>query len=224
MARRGGFTIVELMITCAITAILIGSTASIYMFTANRTAQALATVTTSSQMQMLSKSIDETVAKATHVQVVSVAGNIGLKCIMPASGTDTDADAFSDLFEPTSATAGQVRWGKGTRVWFYLANATGNFMQPGPIVWRAERNDDLIPTSLNVDRSFTYFQDTGLLRYSLLDSITWSVNATDKTVTYTLKASSLARADRRSSTAYTTEKESSRTITLSRTTNWINVQ
>jgi hypothetical protein len=222
--KKRGFTLVEVLLTCVVSVILIGATATVYTFTATRTAHALATVSTSSQMQELCQRIDETVAKAISVQVVTVGSIKGLKCTMPATGIDSDSDSYLDVYKPTSATGGSLRWGKGKRVWFYMSNSTGNFGTAGAVLWRAERTDDAFPTTADADTSFAYKPGNTVVRYPLLESITWAADGTDKTVSYTLVATSLIRADRKASAAFTTEKETSRTVTLKRTTNWTNNQ
>jgi hypothetical protein len=208
---------VEVLLACSITVVLVGAIATVYSFSASRASHAFATGSATNQVQRLALELDKYIGQAQSASVVTVGASTGLKCIMPELGTDTDNDGAPDVFEPKTMTGGAPNWSRGKRIWFYLSNASGDFMQAGPILWMAVRSDDLIPTGANTIRSFTYLPGGTILRFGLLDSITWTANATAKTASFTAKASALARADRKSATAYTTEKSVAQTITLSRT-------
>ena len=223
MRRNVGFSMVEVLLACSITVVLVGAIASVYSFTASRASHALATGAATNQVQRLALNLDKYISQAQSASVITVGASSGLKCTMPELGTDTDADGAPDVFDPKGMAGGQPNWSRGKRIWFYLANSSGDFMQPGPILWMAVKSDDTIPTGASTIRSFTYLPGGTVLRYGLLDSITWMANATAKTASYTARASALARADRKSATAYTTEKNIAQTVTLSRTVfcdNW----
>ncbi|MFY9234519.1 MAG: prepilin-type N-terminal cleavage/methylation domain-containing protein [Fimbriimonadaceae bacterium] len=223
MKRRAGFTLVEVLLTSIISAITVGSMAMVYNFSATRTAMAFANNSATIQMQTLSRELDDTISRATSSTVITVGGSVGLKSVMPATEADTDGDGTNDSYSPVSMAGGAPKWGTGKRVWFYMSNATGNFLTPGTILWKAERNDDAYPTGANTDASFTYISGSSIPRFGLIDTITWATNATDKTVTYTVRANSLARGDRKSATAYTTDSARAQVVNLTRTVlneNW----
>jgi Tfp pilus assembly protein PilV len=210
--RARGFTIIETMLAASLTSVVVATMALAYHYAAVRTSQALATSSVSNQVQSLMGEIDATISKASSVTIVTTGGNTGIRCTMPAS-LDTTLNAYT----PATVTGGSPTWGKGKRVWFYTADASGAFTSPGTIVWRAERNDDLTPTAANADASFAYQGGTGgKVRYSLVDGLTWSYDSTNKYVTYTIKASTLTRAERSSPTAYTSETNSSRTLQVTK--------
>lgn len=217
MKRNRGFTLIELVIASAITTITVGSMAMVYHFAAIRTSSAFATGTVTSQVQTLASEIDKTIMDSSGSAVVTAFGNTGLKCTLPQTEVDTDADGKKDTYQPATLNAGAPTWGKGKRVWFYMANATGNFSAPGTILWKAERNDDLYPTGADADKTFTFNGGAGTQRFSLVDQVSFSTSSADKTATYTVRASALMRADRSSATAYTTEKNMAQTVTVSKT-------
>jgi hypothetical protein len=221
--KRRAFTITEVCMASAISLIVVGTMAATYNFAVARTAHAFAVGSTTSQIQAFSREVDAVIAQASSVQVVVSGGSVGLRCTMPATPADVDMDGRTDAYLPTDTPGGSPVWGKGKRVWFYMANSTGNFLSPGPILWKAERNDDVFPLGINTIKDFTYVSNSTLQRFSLIDSITWSASTTDKTVTYTVKANALTRSDTKSATSYTTDGSKAQTLALTKTVffnNW----
>jgi type II secretory pathway pseudopilin PulG len=215
--RKRGFTIVEVLLTVGISSLIVGSMALVYGYTMVRTSYAIATTSVSQQVQTLSSEIDSVISQASSTTIITTGGNTGLKCTMPATQVDLDADGILDAYQPTSILGGAPIWGKGKRIWFYTADSTGDFLRPGSVVWRAERSDDLFPTTTTADKSFAYYAgSTTNRRFSLIDQITWVNNTNDKYVTYTLRASTLTRAERSSPTAYGGEKNVAQTLTLTK--------
>jgi hypothetical protein len=208
---------VEVMLTTAMISVVVGSMAMVYSYTVARTSHAVAATAVSDEIQKLSDELDAVISQASSASVVTFGGNTGLRCTMPATQVDTNGDGNVDAYQPATMTGGSPTWGKGKRIWFYTADSTGDFTRPGPIVWRAERNDDLLPTAANADRAFAYYGSSSVTpRFGLIDQLSWVSNATDKSVTYTIRASSLTRAQRASASAYSSEKNVSETLTLTK--------
>lgn len=214
---KKGFTIVELLLTTSLSAMVVGSVASVYLFAATRGAHTMATGATVYQAQGTARLIDRVISNATKASIVTSGSSTGLKCQMPDNSIDNDGDGIYDDFRPSKFTGANARWGKnGVRVWIYMADSTGDFLRPGSILWMAKRADDLYPTSADKTQAFAYYSDTASIKNNLIDSITWVANA-NGTITYTLNFSALTRADRRSPLAGTTDKTVSRTAGLTRT-------
>ena len=217
MNRRRGFSIIDVVLATAITAILCGAMTSLYLFSSTRSAHAITTDAATNQAQQVSDFMDKVISDSVSATVVTSGAQTGLKCTLPANGTDTNGDGIPDQFTPVSITNGVVKWGTGTRVWFYMSNTTGNFTSVGTILTMAIRNDDLLPTGVQRNAAFTFYYDSGKPRWNLVDSVTWAANATNGTAGYTIKTSSLVRSDSAATSAYTTDKAVSRTANISRT-------
>lgn len=221
--KRGAFTLVEVLLASTISVVTVGTMAVVYNFAMTRTSHAFATGSTVSQMQTFSREVDKVISEATSATVVTVSGRPALKCTMPASPADSNGDGTNDTYLPISVLGGSPRWGSGKRIWFYMASSSGVPGTAGSYIWRAERNDDLVPIAANTVRDFTYVPGSTIQRFGLLDTITWVTNPTDKTVSYTLAANSLTRSDSKSATAYTTDSAKAQVVQLARTVftyNW----
>lgn len=213
---KKGFTLIELLLATSITAMVVGSVASVYLFAATRGSHTMATGETVNQAQKLARTIDGLIANSTKASVIVSGSSKGLKCVMPANATDVDGDGVFDTYKPSKFSGPNARWGAGTRVWVYTADSTGDFLRPGSILWISKRADDLYPTTSDKLGATTYYSNTASLLNNLIDSATWTANA-DGTITYTIAFSSLSRADRRSPLAAGVDKAVSRTAAISRT-------
>ncbi|MCH8274197.1 MAG: type II secretion system protein [Armatimonadetes bacterium] len=197
MRRRRGMTLVELIVATGLTAVIVGTLAAFYALVTIRSAHSAAKVSVVMQAQSLADEIARTIEQSVECDLVSQGGGIkALKCIMPAQGTDTDGDGRLDTFWPQSVSAGgNEKFGEGKRVWFYMADSSAAFKIPGPILWRAERNDDVEPTPLDVDKEWSYYYDSGRPKWHLVESVEFDIVG-DQLATFTINLSSLTRADK----------------------------
>ncbi len=198
MRKCSGMTLIELVLATALSALIIGAVASLYAFVVIRSGGSGAHSALLLQSRRVLQDITDTVRNSVNCQVVTAGGNTGLKCILPVRAVDLDGDGVADRYDPNIVTGfGIPRYGTtGARVWFYRASASGNFTSPGNILYRAVRFDDALPTGTDVDKKWTYYYSTGPSQTNLIDTLTFTVDSTQRLTTITLTASVLTREER----------------------------
>jgi Tfp pilus assembly protein PilV len=222
MSKRSGFSIIEVLLAAVLTAVVLGALTSVYSFAARTASNAAASANATRQAQMLGNEIAKVVRNAVQCDVIVGSGNTGLRCTMPANGVDVDGDGYLDTYSPQRISKrGLEKWGKGNRVWFYMANSTGDFSKPGTIVWRAQRIDDSPPTSSDCDSKWAYYYGSSKLRWDITEALTFSVDSANQLTSFSVTCSQLARADRMAKTSDVNSGSGYRT-TLSRTIFWRN--
>lgn len=220
MTSRRGFTLVELMITTALVAMVIGVLASLYFYTFNRTVRGVSEVSAVLQAQMLLDRMEVSVSQACEAQLVSSGGVTALKLTMPSTGTDRDGDGVLDSFTPNSVSRrGIAKFTRGKRVWYYMSDASGAFGTPGSLIVQAARNDDSNPTGADVVATFS--KTGGQYRYPLLESVGFSLDSPVESVAITVRTSSLFR-NENSAGVSATENSDNTIVTLSRKVCWRN--
>lgn len=199
-SKRHGFTLIELLLATSITAVIVGALGGMFVFVGSRAAQSVAQNGVLLQAQALSEELERTVVNAQSCRVIPAPGGLALKCILPAAGDDTDGDGLIDRAKPAWVTpTGHEGYGTGRRVWLFLGGSSGDLNTAATgskRFWRAYRNDDGIPTSADIDQSFSTYYDTGNSRWSLIDDATFSLSG-DGLITFTIKASKLRRNESR---------------------------
>lgn len=195
MVRRG-YTYVEVILAATIGLAIFGLSAMFYAYTVTRSAHAMSSAAVLTEGDRLLLSVKKTVESAHSVSSASYAMKSGLKCVMPLDGSDTDGDGRLDAWSPYKIAAGKPRYRPGKRVWFYFSDTTGDFTRDGPILYRAERFDDSVPTSLDVDKNWTfYYGKVGHRSYNLIGDFKWTVDSTGGVVTLTIDLSKALRGD-----------------------------
>ena len=196
MRKRSGFTLVEMALVLTLTSLIIGVLTVLYGYTMERLAHATADYAASDDAFLSANDIGTVVRNAYTCTTVSSGGVTGLKCTMPSAGTDKDGDGHLDSWTLSSVSRrGYEKVTLGKRVWFYLGDSTGAFGTSGTILWKAERSDDLNPTSTDAITKYAYLTNTRL-RYPLISSLSVTVNSATQTVNFTVVAGSLIRAER----------------------------
>lgn len=225
MIGRRAFTLVELLIVTAITATIVGALGGLFVFVGTRAAQTMAKNGVLLQAQALAEELDATFSQAQDCRVLPIRTGVNaIQCVLPTSGTDSDGDGVIDLYTPEwVGPTGREGFGLGKRVWFYMSDPTGSptsARTSGGVLWRAWRSDDSLPTNADIDRSFAYYYDRTVNKWNLIDRVDWKVSG-DGTVTYTIVANKLRRAERRASGSDTAAEQE--TFTMTRTVlckNW----
>ncbi len=225
MINKRGFTLVELMIVTAITATIVGALGALFVFVGSRAAQTMAKNGVLLQAQALSEELDATFSQAQDCSLVSIRTGVNaIKCVLPTSGSDNDADGVIDQYKAEAVgPTGREGYGVGKRVWFYMSNSSGlpaSALTSGGVLWRAWRTDDSPPTASDIDPKFAYYYDRTVNKWNLIDRVNWSV-AANGTVTYQIIANKLRRAERQASAGEASSAQE--TFTLTRTVlckNW----
>ena len=216
-SKRAGLTLIEMTLVLSLTALVIGVLTALYGFSMERLAHATADFAATDDAFLATDAIASTVKDANSCAAVAVNGVTALKCTMPASGTDKDGDGWLDSYNvSTVSRRGYEQVGLGMRRWFYLSDSTGAIGNAGTVLWRAQRSDDLNPTTSDIDHKFAYISGTNL-RYPMITALSFSVNSSNQTVTVTLSAGSLTRAAR---TPGSEASNQSYTVTQTRTAFW----
>lgn len=202
MTSRRAFTLVELMLVSAMTAVIVGALGALFVFVATRASQTMSKNGVLLQAQALSEELDNTISQAQSCKLVNLRGGItGLKCVMPASGTDVDGDGIRDKYDPLGVRPnGREGYGAGKRMWYFMSDssgATSAVMAHDGIFWRSWRDDDSIPSVGDLDRKFAYYYGTTNPKWNFIDTVSFTVNG-DGTLTFTLSANKLRRSERRS--------------------------
>lgn len=199
-SRRRGFTLVELLLATSITAVVVGALGGMFVFVGSRAAQSMAQNGVLLQAQALSEELERTVVNAQGCRTVSAPGGIALKCVLPATGEDSDMDGLIDQAKPMWVTpTGQEGYGSGKRVWLYVAGSDGRLdltASGTKRFWRAYRDDDNFPTAADIDASFSTYYDSGRAKWNLIDDVEFTVDA-DGLVTFKISASRLRRSESR---------------------------
>jgi Tfp pilus assembly protein FimT len=216
MRRRSAFTLIEMVLCVALTAIVIGVMATLYGFAAVRLSDAYTKTSLYDQMNSVADRIESTIKNARTCSL-DVSGN--LKCNMPVNGIDSDGDGYFDTYYPDSTDAnGMGHYSAGNTVWFYDAGSNAAYGTGSNYVWRAEVPGLTAPTSLNLDHSFGYYYN-GNIRYPLVTSTTFVVSPATQTVTFTVTGSVRIGSE---NFVTTSEDNTNRVITLTRTVCWRN--
>ena len=218
--RRRGFTLIEISLVMALTATILGAVAALYSFTTARAGVAVASAASQAQAIVAVDEIAKIVDISNICSITTIGTNSVLTCILPANVVDFDGDGYPEYAKPSSANRrGFEKWGQGLHIYFYMSDTSGNPAITGTILWRAKRSDWATPTSTDADSKWALYAGTSA-RYPLITSATFSVSGVNHSVTVTIQASALRRADRSAAAGDSASLQSS--ISLSRTVYWRN--
>jgi len=167
--------------------LVLSAVSATYVFATVRLSDAYTRSSLDDQLNGIANRIEATIRNADTCTVSD--GGSTLVCGMPVDGIDTDGDGHKDTYYPDGTDAnGNGTYTVGNSVWFYQANSTGAYGSGSGYVWRAERSNSGTASLADLDRSFAYYEDR-ILRYPLVNSVSFSVDASNKTVTFTLAGS-----------------------------------
>lgn len=224
MVRRG-FTVLELLLTLTLTAILAGTLVSLYVFVATRAAHGVAENNVLTQVRSVTGDISRTIANSVRCELVTVGGKTALKCTMPEQEGAKDARGNVVEYTPKSLSPRAIeQWGVGKRLWFYQADHTGVPGTSGTILWKAVRPDDAVPGAGDVDREWSYYYGGAVYRWNLITSASFTVNSTARRASVSVTGSVRARRlDERGDPSATdpVEKAQTYTLTMSRESFWL---
>jgi len=208
---------IELVVTVALTVIVLTAVSGSFVFASVRLSDAYTKSVLNDQMNGIADRMEATIRNAVTCSVSD--GGSTLVCSMPVDGVDSDGDGYKDTYYPDSTdSGGDGVYSVGDQVWFYQADITGTYDSGSGYVWRAERASGGTAAAGDIDRSFAYY-DNRILRYPLVNSVAFTVNATTQTVTFTITGSTRIGAE---TSAGVTDPSNGRTISLTRTIEWRN--
>ncbi|GEM_PF-1554268 len=219
---RRGFTLVELLIVIGVGSIVLGALGALYTYAMAQTGDGLAELLATDQATTAARDMEWNVRNAVLCEVVTKNGIKALRCKMPSLGVDLNGDGQPDSYRPATLNKqGLERFALGTRVWYYLSNATGTFGTTGTILWRAQTAGDAAPTTAELDKAWTYlYANAASPRFPLVAALDFSVDATNRLATLDLTATCADYAERRPTASDSTARQ--RGIRLVRRIFWEN--
>lgn len=193
--NRRGHTMVEITVVVAITAAVVGSMMAVYSFIARRTDSAFSESIITLQMNSLAEILRFHIGQASAVSKSTNSFGDTLRITLPSTGTDGDADGHLDQFtQEWMGNTGLPHYGSGERVTYYMAPDSGNISgTSGDFkLWRAWRPDDTQPGTSDKD---SRFGDNN--RWTFIESVSYSVDAPNQTVTVTIVGSRMGAQSRK---------------------------
>ncbi|MBI5705774.1 MAG: hypothetical protein HZC36_02170 [Armatimonadetes bacterium] len=202
MIRRRGYTLVEAVLAVVLAGMVIGTLLSLYSLVASRTARSYTEAAAVYQASTVVESLTTTIANATDVSLQSLGGGTAIKCIMPATGRYANGDGIYEWYEPEKVIGlSQEKFNTYSRIWFYFGNEAGAPSATGQQIHMAVRSDDTTPSAADVLWSWEHYPGTTKSRFDLISTWTLSIDDTQKALTLTVTASTLAGSDHQASTA-----------------------
>src|SRR5579862_8432574 len=111
--RKLAFTMVEMMVTMTIFAMVLGLADMLYVQSTFRSANALELNKLVDQVRQLDVWLEKTIQQSTSVSILVRGSTTGLDCTMPANGSAYDEFGLYNNFTPSSCGSGIVHWGTG---------------------------------------------------------------------------------------------------------------
>ena len=185
-----GFTIVELLIVIGVASLVLAGLGTLYCATMRGIGDAAAEMAATDQASTAFADMEFSVRDAVVCDAPTLNGVVALRCKMPSVPVDLNGDGLPESYAPASLDKyGAERYALGSRVWYYLANATGTFGTTGPILWRAVVADDGNPSSTTLDLNWTFqYGQANAPRFPLVAAFAPTIDATNDLVTLDLTA------------------------------------
>jgi Tfp pilus assembly protein PilE len=196
--KRRGLTLVEVLITATVTAVLVVALVGLYGFVMVRTMHSYARGNAMLQAEAVASELTSTITNSMNCEVAVVSGVRALKCTLPANGIDKNGDNVTDEYFLTRVRALSIEeFTQGPRVWYYFGDPDKDIGSGGrTILCKAIRNDDQPPTSADVVRQWVFYYDKPESRWSLIERLDFSVDGMLRTATFAVSASTLIRGER----------------------------
>ncbi len=212
MKRRRGVTMVEVALASVLTGIVVSAAVGVYGFVVVRMGHAFARAEAVRQATAVAQDIEATVQSATLCELVPSGKYVYLKCTLPKTVYDRQTDGTADAYDLDSVTTyRKASYSSGNRVWYVLGRL-GGVLPKSALVGidpnKAVRTDDSVPSASDIDMNWSRYYGSSNNKFHLLTEIVFKVDATKKTVTYTVSASSTAGRNRTVSDATSSESYS----------------
>ncbi|MFI5385379.1 MAG: hypothetical protein ACHQ50_04575 [Fimbriimonadales bacterium] len=208
----------EALIAVTIAASLMIAAVTLYGFVSTRLMTDGTHAAVLAQANRLADEMSQLIGNSKFCDTASSGSITALRCRLPNTGVDTNADGLIDRVTPATAdAAGTETYKTGTYVWFYQSDATGAWGNSGSVVWRARPVTSSNPAAGDLDAAWSLYYSGGS-RWNFIDSITFTNDPGSQTTTFTINASSLNRAER-SASALSSGAESTH-VSLTRTVHW----
>jgi prepilin-type N-terminal cleavage/methylation domain-containing protein len=218
--RHRAFTLIEMMVSVSIFAMIFGLAGMLYVQSTWRAANAMETNKLVGEVRDLDRFLETTFQNATNVQSVyrglPLLSATAIECTMPANGSTYDQFGLYNSYTPSSCTNGAVHWGTGKLRYLYFSDSTGAYANSGSTFCVSEVSSGA-PTSYFAP--FTYlYSNTNINNWYLIDSVTFTINSANNTVTYVIHATDLTQTGQALGTSADTAD--SHTLQLTRTVYW----
>lgn len=214
---------IEMMVAVSIFAMIFGLAGMLYVQSTFRAANAMEINKLTGEVRDLDHWLETTIQNATSVTTASRSGLTGLSATalvftMPANGSAYDQFGLFNAYTPASCSSGTVHWGTGVNRWLYFSDSGGTWSNGGSYLWTAEKNGSS-PGNNSMVTAFTFYNsNSNIYNWSLIDSLTFTVNTSNNTVTYTIHASDLTQTGQVLGSSQDTAD--SHTLQITRTVYW----
>src|SRR5947209_6247803 len=121
MSKRA-FTMVELMVSLTIFAMVFGLAATLYAYATRRTTDALAMNNLIGQVTYVDQYLERTIENANSCTTSGNGSTTSLVCTMPQTGNTKDDVGVFATYSPISCSSGNLHWGTGNSRWFYWSD------------------------------------------------------------------------------------------------------
>ncbi len=193
-------SLLESVLALTLFSILSLSGLSVWRYSSNRSLRDAALAQLTLQSNQLLDLISADIRNAAFCEVRTVGGASVLLVALPELGVDTNSDAVTDYFTPSSATGeAQLRTRPGSFVWYGASNASWEFSSAATQFKRQVTSRDRLPVDplASFDQEFNMeplsASNSGLPRHRFVESMTFAIDPVTRQVTMTLVASTRYR-------------------------------
>lgn len=188
--RQRGFTLVEMMVVLGVASIVLLGLGLLYTTTMSQLGDAAGEMAATDQASTAFADMEFSVRNAVVCDMVTLNGVTALRCRLPSVGVDLNGDGVPESYAPATLDKfGLEHYALGTRVWYYLSDATGAFGTAGTILWRANVATDANPATGDRDLAWTLVNGVSP-RFTLVTGFTPTIDATNDLVTLDLATES----------------------------------
>jgi hypothetical protein len=199
MSTRRATSLVEALLAISLAAGLTLACATLYAFVSSRLMKDGTQAAVLNQANALAEDLTTAISQSRLCTTVTSGSVTALRCHLPSTGADFNIDGLIDRPTPLiSDPDGTERYQTGNYVWFYMANSSGTWGSAGTYLWRAKPTTTSSPAIADLDSNWSLYY-SGSSRWNLIDSVTFSIDPGRQTTTFTIRASSLNRAERSAS-------------------------
>lgn len=166
--RRGGFTIIEVLITSSVLALVLTSLCGVYFAIAKEWERQDGRGTALGASSMACTKLADYISQSTGAVVVDRLGT------GDALALNMPANSANGVYVPTWS-GGKVKYQSGSWIIFYLSDSTGDYSRSGDILWAATMNWGSFPGSVTPDSTWSLYYDQAKGRISPITAIKFTL-------------------------------------------------
>jgi hypothetical protein len=161
MDRKRGATLVEMIFTMSLAAMVVATTTTLYAFVAIRAGDSVTKYNSYQQSKDLMTAMSDVTSNAISCTNVTIGSVTALKCTMPNAGIDRDGNGIFDQYNPSGVYKTlKESYTAGKRIWFVQSTSPVAIGTTGKFWYRACRSDDTTIVAADVDAKWSYVTGT----------------------------------------------------------------